>query len=322
METTPVATGDDAADDPAIWIHPQYPEKSRVLGTDKQRGLEVYDLDGRLLQSLSDGRLNNVDLRDGFRVNGRPYALVAATNRTSRTLTFYLLDPATSELRRAGASVPTGFAEPYGLCMYASPGGEYFVFASDAGSGQFRQWRVWSEGDRILADPVRRFTVGSQSEGCAADDETGALYVAEEGIGLWRYEADPDSGNRRRAIDRIGGGSGLVPDLEGVAIWRGPGGRGYIVLSNQGADNYAVYRREGDNAFVGHFRIAEHGELGIDGTSETDGLEVASHPIGSRYPAGLLVVQDGSNEPAGQHQNFKLVSWEDVEQALRLGTGE
>jgi 3-phytase len=92
-ETAPVASGDDAADDPAIWVHPRAPEKSLVLGTDKKRGLQLYDLDGKLLQSLPDGRLNNVDLRGGFRVRDREYALVAATNRSSRAISLYLLDP-------------------------------------------------------------------------------------------------------------------------------------------------------------------------------------------------------------------------------------
>ncbi len=47
------------------------------------------------------------------------------------------------------------------------------------------------------------------------------------------------------------GPNGLKADIEGVEIWAGKDGKGFIVLSNQGADNYAVYRREGDNAFVG-----------------------------------------------------------------------
>ena len=46
--------------------------------------------------------------------------------------------------------------------------------------------------------------------------------------------------------------NGIEADIEGVSIWRGKDGKGFIVLSNQGADSYAVYRLEGDNAFVGH----------------------------------------------------------------------
>jgi len=317
-ETTAVDSAGDAADDPAIWVHPENPALSLVIGTDKQKGLNVYDLDGRLLQALPDGRMNNVDLRDGFAVDGRRMTLVAASNRTDRTIALYLLDPGTRRLTRAGDPVPTGFVEPYGLCMYASRDGAYFVFVNDAGTGQFRQWRIRAAGGRIGAERVRAFRVGSQAEGCVADDETGALYVAEEDVALWRYGADPGSGSARRAIDQVGGASGLVADLEGVSIWHGRGGGGYIVLSNQGANRYAVYRRDDTNAYVGSFELVDDARTGIDGTADTDGLAVTSQPVGPRFPDGLLVVQDGSNLPAGQNQNFKYVSWRDVATALGL----
>ena len=88
---------------------------------------------------------------------------------------------------------------------------------------------------------------------------------------------------------------GLKADLEGLEIWASPDGKGFLVLSNQGADNYAVYRREAPHAFVGKFHVVANEKLGIDGASETDGLDVVSAPLGPDYPAGLLVVQDGRN---------------------------
>jgi 3-phytase len=39
----------DAADDPAIWVHPVDPALSLVLGTDKKGGLNVFDLEGKRL---------------------------------------------------------------------------------------------------------------------------------------------------------------------------------------------------------------------------------------------------------------------------------
>ena len=55
----------DAADDPAIWIHPAAPERSLVVGTDKRSGLLAFDLGGNQVQYLPAGNLNNVDLRTG-----------------------------------------------------------------------------------------------------------------------------------------------------------------------------------------------------------------------------------------------------------------
>jgi 3-phytase len=315
VETVPVTTWGDAADDPAIWVNPREPAKSAVIGTDKNLGLYVYDLDGKLLQTLADGRMNNVDLRDGFVVDGKPRVLVAASNRTDKSIALYFLDPATRRLDRAGDPVPTGFGDPYGLCMYAGATGHY-VFVNNGGDGLFRQWRITASNGQAVAQQVREFSVGSQAEGCVADDETGALYVAEEGGGFFRYSAAADGGAERREIDRVDGANGLKADIEGVSLWAGKDGKGYLVLSNQGADNYAVYRREGENAFVGLFHIGADADRGIDGASETDGLDVTSAPLGAKFPDGLLVVQDGRNLSPRETQNFKFVSWRDIAQAL------
>src|SRR5438093_13079751 len=40
-QTAPVPHHGDAADDPAVWIHPRDPGLSLVLGTDKQGGLQA-----------------------------------------------------------------------------------------------------------------------------------------------------------------------------------------------------------------------------------------------------------------------------------------
>ena len=44
---------------------------------------------------------------------------------------------------------------------------------------------------------MRTFSVGSEAEGCVADDDTGALYISEENEALWRYSAEPDGGTTR-----------------------------------------------------------------------------------------------------------------------------
>src|SRR3546814_947188 len=123
VETVPVETGGDAADDPAIWIDPADPARSVVIGTQKKSGLYVYGLDGQMIQYLPDGRMNNVDLRDAFRLGGRDVTLVAASNRPTKGLSIYTLDPATSRLTDVAAGLPaTGFDDPYGLCLYRKIG--------------------------------------------------------------------------------------------------------------------------------------------------------------------------------------------------------
>lgn len=319
LETPPVDTWGDASDDPAIWVNPRNPAQSAVIATDKDLGLYVYDLEGHLLQTLADGRMNNVDVRDGFIVDGKPRTLVAASNRTDKSIALYFLDPATRQLARAGEPVPTGFGDPYGLCMYAEPNGAgHYVFVNNGGDGLYRQWRIKSQNGRAVAEQVREFSPGSQAEGCVANDATGDLYVAEEDGGFFKYSARPEGGSARHEIDRVDGANGLKADIEGVSIWHGKDGKGYVVLSNQGANNYAVYRLEGDNAFVGLFHIIADPQRGIDGVSETDGLDVTSGALGARFPDGLMVVQDGRNLSPRERQNYKYVSWRAIAEALKL----
>jgi 3-phytase len=291
-----------------------------VIATDKQHGLYVYDLAGQLLQDLPDGRMNNVDLRYGFPFTDGAATIVTASNRTSKSIAVYRFDARTRRLEsRSSGVIPTGFADPYGLCMYRSARtGETYVFINDADDGRFRQWKLSPAGRNVTVEMVREFVVGTQAEGCVADDELGVLYVAEEDVALWKYSAEPDGGNQRTEVDRVGGPNPLVADLEGVSIFHGGDGRGYLVLSNQGANNYAVYRREGKNEFIGVFHVVAHAQRGIDGASETDGLDVSSAALGSQFPGGLLVVQDGRNIAPAERQNYKYVSWNGIAEAMGL----
>jgi len=318
VETEPVQSERDAADDPAIWLHPTDPSRSLIIGTDKQRGLDVYDLAGKRVQSLPDGRMNNVDLRYGFQLGGQEVAIVAATNRTDRTLALYAVDASNGRLSSvADGAIATGMQDPYGLCMYRSGNGEYFVFANDGDSGAFKQWKLQARGNKVGAELVREFVVGSQAEGCAADDASGRLYIAEEDVGLWRYSAAPEGGAQRTKVDEVGPGGHLTDDAEGVAIFYGAGADGYLLVSSQGSNDYNVYRRDGDNAFIGKFAIASEAN-GIDGTSDTDGIDVTSTPLSSAFPHGVFIAQDGENTTPAAAQNFKLVPWERIAKALGL----
>lgn len=317
-QTDPVKTFGDAADDPAIWVHPDDPAKSVILGTQKKHGINVYDMHGTLLQSRADGRINNADVRYGFMLGRDAVDIVTGSNRTNQSISIWKVDPVTRTLVEiADGVIPTGMGDPYGHCMYNSTAGDFYVFVNDT-DGLVKQWQLKDAGNgKVGADLVREFSVGSQTEGCTADDETGDLYVGEENVALWKYSAEPDGGDARTMVDSIDTGN-LTADVEGVSIYYGPDGSGYIIASNQGADNYAVYERQGDNKFLGHFHVIADEETGIDGASETDGLDVTSANLGPAYPHGALIVQDGRNISPAENQNFKIVPWERVATTLGL----
>lgn len=318
METEPVGHDGDAADDPAIWVHPTDPARSVIIATDKKGGLLVYDLSGKRLQSLADGKMNNVDLRGGFRLGGKVVTLVAASDRTHKAIALYVLDPETRQLTSVADGVQaTGLSDPYGLCMYSDRGGGTFVFVSDP-EGLVRQWKLIATPDgKVAARPVRDLRFDTQTEGCVADDRTGALYVAEEDVALWRLGADPKAGQARKAVVKIAENPDLKDDLEGVGLYAQADGKGYLVVSSQGNNSYAVFRREGDNAYVGRFAVTANGENGVDGISETDGLDVTSASLGAGLEDGAFVAQDGRNVSPPEHQNFKLVPWSAIAAKLK-----
>jgi 3-phytase len=318
-ETEPVPSGVDAADDPAIWIHPTDPALSTIIATDKTAGLVVYDLDGSVLQAVDIGRVNNVDLRynfpSGAASENASTALVAATNRTNNSLILYHVNAETRELEFAGETV-SDVREVYGVCMYVSPQtGDHYAFVNSAKTGEVEQYRLTGADDgAVNAEVVREFTVGSQTEGCTVDDENSVLYIGEEAVGVWRYGAEPDAGDERVSVDMVG--ERLTADVEGVALYFNSDGTGYLIVSSQGSSEFAVYTREGDNAYIGKFAILENET--IDAVSGSDGLDVTNFPLGNAYPDGLFITQDDLNINPVENQNFKLVSWSDIAEALDL----
>ena len=319
LETQPVAGGGDAADDPAIYVHPTDPSRSVIIATDKKAGLYVYDLAGKPLQFLPDGKMNNVDLRSGFKLGGKATTLVAASDRTHKSIALYTLDPDTRMLTNVADGVQaTGLSDPYGLCMYKSREGATYVFISDP-DGHVRQWKlVATPAGKVRAEPVRDLKFDTQTEGCVADDETGRLYVAEEDVALWKLGAEPAAGQARTAVVHVKDNPALKDDLEGVGLYAQAGGKGYLVVSSQGNNSYALFKREGDNAYVGGFAVIADGVSGIDGISETDGLDVTSASLGAGLESGAFIAQDGRNVSPPENQNFKLVPWSAIAGKLGL----
>lgn len=323
-EAVPVRSYGDAADDPAIWAHPTEPAASLIIATDKKAGLTLYDMQGKEVQFLADGKMNNVDFRDGFELGGKMVTLVAASDRTRKAIALYVLDADSRRLVPVADGVQaTGLEDPYGLCMYRSAKtGKTFVFVN-SGDGPLNQWELVDAGNgKVKSVLVRETTFESQTEGCVADDHSGALFIGEEDVALWRLDAEPDGGDTRTVVDRVDANPAIKDDLEGVGLYDLGDGRGYLVVSSQGNDTYAVYRREGDRQYLGSFAVAADGVRGVDGISETDGLDVSSANLGPGFENGAMVAQDGRNVLPAQNQNYKIVPWSAIAEALELDVRE
>jgi 3-phytase len=311
VETEPVPHDGDAADDPAIWVHPTDPARSVIIGTDKRGGLALYDLAGRQLQFLPAGELDNVDLRTGFSLGGRPVTLVTAGNRTDNSIAIYRLDETSRRLVEVAVRTLHPGVATYGSCMYHSrrTGRHYYIVTSKTGAVE--QWELYEHAGGVDGRRVRGFSLSSQTEGCVADDDPGFLYLSEEATGIWRYRAEPDARDSGTLVDRTRGAGHLSGDVEGVTIAHGVLGSGLLIASSQGDSTFAVYRRKPPNHYVGSFKIQADG---VDGVQHTDGIDVTTTSLGAAFAGGVFVAQDGRNP--GTNQNFKLVHWPQIARAV------
>jgi hypothetical protein len=136
--------------------------------------------------------------------------------------------------------------EVYGTCLYVSPvTGSFFVFV-DSRAGLVEQWELVDDGTgSIDGTLVRSFAVGSEAEGCVADDETAQLYIAEEAVGIWKYGAEPGAGATRSLVDGTAPNGHLTADVEGLTLYHASDGLGYLIASSQGSSTYVLYERGG-----------------------------------------------------------------------------
>ncbi|MGD9968605.1 MAG: phytase [Hyphomonadaceae bacterium] len=318
VETVAVGTANaDAADDPAIWVDPNDSSRALIFGTDKKAGLYVYALDGSVHQQIDGGMPNNVDLRDGFVVQGREQVLIAASDRSPQRfgIALFLLDPETLQTRYWGV-LPVDLTEPYGLCLGRR--GDAFIAIIDGTDGEVRQLRISANAQGApAAVEERRFGVGSQTEGCVVDDQTGYVYIGEEARGIWRYSIDPAATARTRIATAPS--EQITPDVEGLALMR-DGERTWLIASSQGDSSFPVWSVEGAEP-VYRGRFSPTNANGIDAVTGTDGVAAMSGPVGA-FASGLVVVQDDLDEApgvTGERQNFKLVDWAAIRDALGLG---
>ncbi len=289
VETQVVPDVGDIADDPAIWVHPDDPELSLIIGTDKARGLRVYDLAGNQRQELLTGRLNNVDLG---RI--RDTTIAVASNRTNKTIDLFTLNQQSREFSYL-VSQPVDLDDPYGLCVATlSDSLNIFVGGKD---GTLQWWR-YDGMSFSLADTTN---LPSQTEGCAMDYKSGQLFIGVEEEGIWAFSLE---GNRFTQLS-ITRSNTLTPDVEGLAVYEN-----FLIASSQGDDSYVLFDIATMQPAL-KFRIVSDPIRGIDGASETDGLEVTNLTLPG-YPRGILVVQDGRNRMPDQTQNFKIVDMQDV----------
>lgn len=320
VETQAVDRRGDAADDPAIWINNKSVSESRVLGTNKKMGLLVYDLKGELKQTLPVGHINNVDLRQGVVSYGKSVDIAVASNRSDNSISVFKISD-TGEVAFVDKHL-TSLDEVYGICLYHPQADRLFVLINDK-DGRFQQYQLALNGDKVDARLVAEFSLESQPEACVSDDKQRTVYIGEEEVGVWQYTFSLDNGTILPDTGKliIPAGKELVADVEGLSLYK-TNSENLLIVSSQGDNSYALYDVQNAHRYLGSFRVglnsANSEGKAIDGTTETDGLDVTSINLGPGFEEGMLVIQDGHNLMPEAPQNFKYVSWAELRSGLKF----
>ncbi|HET8828126.1 MAG TPA: phytase, partial [Pelobium sp.] len=110
--------------------------------------------------------------------------------------------------------------------------------------------------------------------------------------------ADPDKGNTELALFAT---EGFTDDNEGISIYKTSDTTGYILVSDQSANQFRVYKREGKANLHNHVLIATIKAS----TNQSDGSDVVSVPLNQDFKHGLFVAMSDD-------KTFHLYRWEDI----------
>ena len=300
VETEPVFAGDDAADDMCVLENFNNPEKSLIISSDKKYGIIVYDLDGVKLYDYEVGRINNVDILPSRSIQNK--YIVAGTNRTYNSIDIYSFN-SKGELENLilRKEIPI-LKDVYGVTFYRDEFNTY-LFISDK-KGNVEQWSYNNDEVNSEVKFVRKLRFSSLVEGLVADESKGKIYMGQERKGIWELNASPKLEEDKKLIFKKN--KYFKPDFEGLTIRDDGDGKGYLITSVQGSNGYLIIDRNSLKAKM-FFRIIDGNK--IDGTTETDGIDVSSIKT-SKFPNGFFIAQDDDND--GLNQNFKLVDWNKI----------
>ena len=298
-------------DDPAIWVNPKNPEESLIIGTDKNEdgALYVFDLKGKIVpEKVVHGlkRPNNVDIEYGLILDDNRTDIAVVTERMTHKLRIFSL-PDMKPLDNGGIPVFEGepeareFRDLMGISLYKDPQTQkiYAIVGRKSGPTEGYLWQYLLEDDTkgmVKATLVRKFGKYSgkkEIEAIAVDDALGFVYYSDETVGVRKYYANPDKGNQELALFAT---TGFKQDHEGISIYDLGNGTGYILVSDQGANQFHIFSREGENKHLKTIKVL---------ANQSDGSETVSVPLGKDFPHGLFVAMS-------DNKTFQFYRWEDL----------
>jgi 3-phytase len=303
-------------DDPAFWINKKDSSQSLIIGTDKDQNGAVYvfDLKGKIQKNKTVKGLkrpNNVDVEYGLIIGGKPVDIAVVTERFTHKLRVFSL-PDMKAIDGGGLPVFEGetgesFRDLMGIALYKdSKSNIYAVVGRKSGPTQgsyLWQYKLEDAGNgSVKATLIRKFGKYSgkkEIESIAVDDELGYVYYSDEGVGVRKYYADPAKDSTELALFAT---TGFAEDHEGISIYDAGNGTGYILVSDQGANQFFIFSREGSPTDPNDHQLLK---VVKTSTLESDGSDITNLPLNSDFKNGLFVAMS-------TNKTFQFYRWEDI----------
>lgn len=303
-------------DDPAIWLHPTDRSKSLVIGTDKDAdgALYVFDLAGKIIEEKTIRNLkrpNNVDIEYGLIINGIPTDIAVTTERLTNKLRVFNL-PEMQPVDNGGIEVfeDQNQRAPMGIALYKRPSDNtiFSIVSRKEGptDGSYLwQYRLEDDGmGNVKGTKVREFGIWSgkkEIEAISVDDLLGYVYYSDERFGVRKYYADPDMPDANVEL-AVFGTEGFLEDQEGISIYQVNDGTGYILVSDQSANEFHIFKREGEPDNPHMHNLVKIVKVS---TNNSDGSEVTNAALNNTFPVGMFVAMS-------DNKTFQYYSWADI----------
>ncbi len=280
-------TGAKMPGDSAIWVHPTKRGNSTIIATDSSANvIGVFDLEGKMIDSLRLPRPGDVDVRYNFPMGpGVNLDIITVLQqRNGNRLVVFTLDPKTRKLQRLDdGKIFTGTGS-HGGCLYHSQITKKFYFFATHRDGKITQIELFHDGKGRISGKrhSKRLQTATTCRAAVADDFLGALYVSEKSNGVIKFDPEP-TGDKTGTVVAKMGKNGLYKDVEGLALYHGFGGAGhvgYLVVSSQGSDRFLVLDRK-TSKYEGSFVIR--------GSRDSRFISISSVDFGLWYTGGIMI---------------------------------
>jgi 3-phytase len=212
-----------------------------------------------------------------------------------------------TEIDNGGIQVFTGdsLRDPMGISLYKNEKAIYAIVGRKSGpDGSFLwQYQLYTDANGFVSGKkVRtfgRFSGKKEIESIVVDDELGYVYYSDETVGVRQFYASPDSSGKELSVFAT---TGVKNDHEGLSIFPTSPKTGYILLSDQQANRFHIYSREGDIDHAYYHKLLRVVKVAA---RDSDGSDVTSVPLNDTFKHGLFVAMSTD-------KTFHFYRWEDI----------